>query len=69
MKKNSNIFLTLFFLDKKKENTIERQFLPLEINETSGLEYFNENFIHNDSGGEPLLYNLTRKVKLLVNIK
>ncbi|MDG2476005.1 MAG: hypothetical protein P8M27_03375 [Flavobacteriaceae bacterium] len=31
--------------------------LPKIINETSGLEYYNNNFItHNDSGGEPSLY-------------
>ena len=62
-----NIFLTLFFFAcKKKENTIERQFLPLEINETSGLEYFNENFItHNDSGGEPLLYEFNKEGKIV----
>ena len=31
--------------------------LPKIINETSGLEFYNNNFItHNDSGGEPSLY-------------
>ena len=66
-KKILKIFLTLFFLAcKKKENTIERQFLPLELNETSGLEYFNENFItHNDSGGKPLLYEFNKEGKII----
>ena len=62
-----NIFLTLFFFAcKKKENTIERKFLPLEINETSGLEYYKKNFItHNDSGGEPLLYEFNENGKII----
>ena len=66
-----NIFLTLFFFAcKKKENTIERQFLPLEINETSGLEYYNENFItHNDSGGEPVLYEFNKNGKIISKYK
>ena len=66
-----NIFLTLFFFAcKKKENTIERQFLPLEINETSGLEYYKKNFItHNDSGGEPLLYEFNENGKIICKHK
>ena len=62
-----NIFLTLFFFAcQKKENTIERQFLPLEINETSGLEYYNEKFLtHNDSGGEPVLYEFNKEGKIV----
>ena len=36
---------------------INKIVLPKIINETSGLEFYNNNFItHNDSGGEPSLY-------------
>ena len=36
---------------------INKIVLPKIINETSGLEFYNNNFItHNDSGGEPFLY-------------
>ena len=36
---------------------ISKIVLPKIINETSGLEFYNNNFItHNDSGGEPFLY-------------
>jgi len=36
---------------------ISKIVLPKIINETSGLEFYNNNFItHNDSGGEPSLY-------------
>ena len=37
--------------------------LPKIINETSGLEFYNNNFItHNDSGGEPSLYLFNEEV-------
>ena len=40
---------------------LQRQFLPLKINETSGLEYYGINFVtHNDSGGEPVLYEFNK---------
>ncbi len=66
-----NLFLTLiFFTCTKKKNTIERQFLPLEINETSGLEYYNENFLtHNDSGDEPVLYEFNKKGQIIGEYK
>ena len=66
-----NLFLTLiFFACTKKKNTIERQFLPLEINETSGLEYYNENFLtHNDSGDEPVLYEFNKKGQIIGEYK
>ena len=36
--------------------------LPKEINETSGLEIINNNFItHNDSGGNPVLYEFNQE--------
>jgi len=35
--------------------------LPKEINETSGLEIINNNFItHNDSGGDPVVYEFNQ---------
>ena len=35
--------------------------LPKEINETSGLEIVNNNFItHNDSGGDPVVYEFNQ---------
>ena len=49
------------------ENYIEAEItstikLPKEINETSGLEIINNNFItHNDSGGNPVLYEFNQE--------
>ena len=41
--------------------------LPKEINETSGLEFFNEDFLtFNDSGGEPALYQFSVHGDLLL---
>ena len=55
----------LFFSCTEEGTTIERQFLPLKINETSGLEYFNNNFLtHNDSGGETILYEFNKEGKI-----
>ena len=35
--------------------------LPKEINETSGLEIINNNFVtHNDSGGDPVVYEFNQ---------
>ena len=58
-----NLFFGLFFFSCSEEGiTIERQFLPLKINETSGLEYYNDNFLtHNDSGGETILYEFNKE--------
>jgi hypothetical protein len=40
--------------------------LPKKINETSGLEFFNQNFItHNDSGGKPKLYKFNQMGNIL----
>ena len=53
-----NIILLLLLTACK----IQRQFLPQKINETSGLEYYKNNFLtHNDSGGDPSLYEFTKK--------
>ena len=57
--------LILFGCSNKEVDTAEidtaeivsKIVLPKIINETSGLEFYNNNFItHNDSGGEPSLY-------------
>jgi hypothetical protein len=43
--------------------------LPKVINETSGLEFYNNNFItHNDSGGEPSLYVFNEKGEVIETI-
>lgn len=43
--------------------------LPKIINETSGLEFYNNNFItHNDSGGEPSLYVFNESGELIETI-
>ena len=40
--------------------------LPKKINETSGLEFFNQNFLtHNDSGGKPKLYEFNEAGNIL----
>ena len=44
--------------------------LPKIINETSGLEIYNNNFItHNDSGGEPSLYVFNEKGEIIETIE
>ena len=56
------LFGLLLFSCSEGGTTIERQFLPLKINETSGLEYYNNNFLtHNDSGGETILYEINKE--------
>ena len=56
------LFGLLLFSCSEEGTTIERQFLPLKINETSGLEYYNNNFLtHNDSGGETILYEINKE--------
>ena len=42
--------------------------LPVQVYETSGLEYFEGNFLtHNDSGGKPILYLFSEAGELLEN--
>ena len=56
------LFGLLLFSCSEEGTIIERQFLPLKINETSGLEYYNNNFLtHNDSGGETILYEFNKE--------
>ena len=60
------LFGLLLFSCSEEDTTIERQFLPLKINETSGLEYYNNNFLtHNDSGGETILYEFNKEGKIV----
>ena len=65
--KNYYFLLLLIMFSCTNEKEINQNFdsaeilnkieLPKIINETSGLEFYNNNFItHNDSGGEPSLY-------------
>lgn len=68
MKKLTPIFLIFFIScsEKSLESYSEAEIvttikLPKEINETSGLEIMNNNFItHNDSGGDPILYEFNQ---------
>ena len=60
------IFFLIVLISCVEQVSIERQFLPLEINETSGLEYYNKNFLtHNDSGGKPILYEFNKDGKIV----
>ena len=68
MKQKINLFLISFFIIKYSFSQVilEEYNLPTLINETSGLEFYNDNLItHNDSGGEPILYYLTTDGKIL----
>ena len=59
--------LSFFMLNESIGQTVvDEILLPREINETSGLEFFGNNFItHNDSGGLPVLYEFDEKGNLL----
>ena len=49
---------------------ISKIVLPKIINETSGLEFYNNNFItHNDSGGEPSLYVFNEDGEIIETIE
>ena len=68
MKQKINLFLISFFIIKYSFSQVilEEYNLPTLINETSGLEFYNDNLItHNDSGGEPILYYLTTDGKIV----
>jgi len=64
-----NFLVFLVFLKLTVAQTIENVVeLPVEIDETSGLEYFEGNFLtHNDSGGKPILYLFSEAGELLEN--
>ena len=59
--------LSFFMLNESIGQTVVSEILlPREINETSGLEFYGNNFItHNDSGGLPVLYEFNQKGELL----
>ena len=68
MKQKINLFLISFFIIKYSFSQVilEEYNLSTLINETSGLEFYNDNLItHNDSGGEPILYYLTTDGKIV----
>ena len=69
--------LTLFGCSNKEIDSAEiytveiisKIVLPKIINETSGLEFYNNNFItHNDSGGEPSLYVFNEEGEIVKTI-
>ena len=56
------IFFLIVQFSCVEQVSIERQLLPLKINETSGLEYYGDNFLtHNDSGGKTILYEFNKE--------
>ncbi len=59
-------------IDSAEIDTVEiisKIILPKIINETSGLEFYNNNFItHNDSGGEPSLYVFNEEGEIVETI-
>ena len=60
------IFFLILIFSCVEQVSIERQLLPLKINETSGLEYYGDNFLtHNDSGGKTILYELNKDGKIV----
>ena len=61
--------IVFLFIDLSvhSQTIIDIKFLPKKINETSGLEYLNGNFItHNDSGGKEKLYEFSKDGKVKV---
>ena len=60
------IFFLIVLFSCVEQVSIERQLLPLKINETSGLEYYGANFLtHNDSGGKTILYEFNKDGKIV----
>ena len=60
------IFFLIVLFSCVDQVSIERQLLPLKINETSGLEYYGDNFLtHNDSGGKTILYEFNKGGKIV----
>ena len=60
------IFFLIVLFSCVEQVSIERQLLPLKINETSGLEYYGDNFLtHNDSGGKTILYEFNKDGKIV----
>ncbi|MDA9036506.1 hypothetical protein N9H73_05630 [Flavobacteriaceae bacterium] len=63
------LLVTLACLNLAVAQTVEKVVeLPVQVYETSGLEYFEGNFLtHNDSGGKPILYLFSETGELLEN--
>ena len=63
------LLVTLVCLNLVVAQTVEKVVeLPVQVYETSGLEYFEGNFLtHNDSGGKPILYLFSETGELLEN--
>jgi hypothetical protein len=62
------LFITLIFY-AQTENLITKFNLPEILQENSGLIYFNDRLIlHNDSGGQPNLYEIDTKTGLITRI-
>ena len=63
------LLVTLVCLNLVVAQTVEKVVeLPVQVYETSGLEYFEGNFLtHNDSGGKPILYLFSEAGELLEN--
>ena len=63
------ILILSFYHNLLVAQTIEKVVeLPAEIHETSGLEYFEGNFLtHNDRGGKPILYLFSEAGELIEN--
>ena len=60
------IFFLIVLFSCVEQLSIEIQLLPLKINETSGLEYYGDNFLtHNDSGGKTILYEFNKDGKIV----
>ena len=60
------IFFLIVLFSCVEQVSIERQLLPLKINETSGLEYYGDNLLtHNDSGGKTILYEFNKDGKIV----
>ena len=61
------LLVTLACLNLAVAQTVEKVVeLPVQVYETSGLEYFKGNFLtHNDSGGKPILYLFSETGELL----
>ena len=66
MKKLLTLFTFLFLYSSYSQKLTKDISLSKKIDETSGLEIIDDQFItHNDSGGDPKLYYLDKKVKIV----
>ena len=66
MKKLLTLFTFLFLYSSYSQKLTKDISLSKKIDETSGLEIIDDQFItHNDSGGDPKLYYLDKKGKIV----